>query len=61
MSCIKKSFSGQKVHPPSRVNLSKCLYEKMVDAFALFKIAHACSDCLKPKCLYGEKLAWIGG
>ena len=74
---MEKSCPGQEGHPPSRVNFSKRLYEKNVDPFARVKSwlsndnrARACSDRLVlieltrlggPKCLYGEKLAQLGG
>ena len=73
----EKSCPGQEGHHPSRVNFSKRLYEKKVDHFARVKSwlsngnsARACSDRLalteltwlgESKCLYGEKLAWLGG
>ena len=69
--------NDQEGHPPSRVNFTGCLYERKVDPFAWVKSwlsndnrAHACSDCLtlteltwlgEQECLYGEKLAWLGG
>ena len=67
---MEKSCPGKESHPPSRVNFSERLYEKKVDPFARVNSARACSGCLalteftrlgKPKCLYGEKLAWLGG
>jgi len=62
---MEKSCPGQEGHPPSRVNFTERLYEKKDD-----NRAGACSDCLalteltrlgEPKCLYGEKLAQLGG
>ena len=69
---MEKSCPGQERHPPSQVNFSERLYEKKVDPFSRVKSwlsndnsAHACSDRLtrlgEPKCLYGEKLARLGG
>ena len=74
---MEKSCPGQEGHPPSRVNLSECLYEEKVDPFARVKIwlsndnsARACSHRLalteftrlgEPKCLDGEKFARLGG
>ena len=74
---MEKSCPGQEGHPPSRINFSERLYEKKVDPFARVKSwlsndnsARAISDRLalteltrlgEPKCLYGEKLAWLGG
>ena len=67
---MEKSCPRKEGHPPSRVNFSECLYEKKVDPFARVNSARACSDCLalmeltrlgEPKCLYGEKLAQLGG
>ena len=74
---METSCPGQEGHPPSRVNFSKRLYEKKVDPTARVKSwlsndnsARACSDRLaltkltrlgEPKCLYGEKLARLGG
>ena len=74
---MEKSCPEQEGHPPSQVNFSGCLYEKKVDPFARVKSwvsnnngARACSDRLalaeltllgEPKCLYGEKLARLGG
>ena len=67
---MEKSCPGQEGHPLSRVKFSERLYEKKVDPFARANSAHACSDCLalteltqlgEPKCLYGEKLAQLGG
>ena len=58
---MEKSCPGQEGHPPSRVNFSARLYEEKVDP---------CSDHLalteltrlgELKCLYGEKLARLGG
>ena len=34
---MEKHCPGQEGHPPSRVNFSKCLYEKKVDPFARAK------------------------
>ena len=65
---MEKRCNGKEGHPPSRVNFSERLYEKKVDPFA--RASSACSDCLalteltrlgEPKCLYGEKLARLGG
>ena len=74
---MEKSCPGQEGHPPSRVNFTARLYEKNVDPSARAKSqlsnnnrARACSDRLfltelsrlgEPKCLYGEKLARLGG
>ena len=67
---MEKSCPAKGGHPPSRVNFSERLYEKKVDPFARSNSARACSDCLaltelswlgEPKCLYGEKLARLGG
>ena len=74
---MEKSCPGQEGHPPSRVNFTERLYEKKVDPSARAKSslsnnnrARACSDRLslteltrlgEPKCLYGEKLARLGG
>ena len=67
---MEKSCPGKEGHPPSRVNFSERLYEKKVDPFSRANSARACSDCLalteltrlgEPKCLYGEKLARLGG
>ena len=71
---MEKSCPGQEGHPPSRVNFTERLYEKKVDPFARAKRddnrARVCSDCLalteltrlgELKCLYGEKLARLGG
>ena len=67
---MKKSCPGKEGHPPRRVNFIERLYEKKVDPFARANSARACSDCLaltvltrldEPKCLYGEKLARLGG
>ena len=68
---MEKSCPGKEGHPPSRVNFSERLHEKKVEpAFAQANSARACSDCLtlteltrlgEPKCLYGEKLARVGG
>ena len=67
---MEKSCPGREGHPPSRVNFSECLYEKIVDPFARANSTRACFDCLalteltglgEPKCLYGEKLAGLGG
>ena len=67
---MEKSCPGKEGHPPSRVNLRERLYEKKIDPFARTNSARACSDCLaltkltrpgEPKCLYGEKLARLGG
>ena len=67
---MEKSCPGKEGHPPSRVNFSERLYEKKVDPFARANSACACSDCLalteltrlgEPKCLFGEKLARLGG
>ena len=67
---MEKSWPGQEGYPPSRVNFSERLHEKKADPFARANSARACSDCLalteltrlgKPKCLYGEKLAQLGG
>ena len=67
---MEKSCPGKEGHPPSRVNFSKHLYEKKVDPFARTNSVCTCSDCLalmeltrlgEPKCLYGEKLALLGG
>ena len=66
----EKSCPMKESHPPSQVNFSECLYEKKVDPFARANSARVCSDCLalteltrlgEPKCLYGEKLARLGG
>ena len=72
-----KRCPGQEGHPPSRVNFTERLHEKKVDPSAGAKSqlsnnnrARACSDRLslteltrlgEPKCLYGEKLARLGG
>ena len=62
---MEKSCPEKEGHPPSRVNFSKCLYEKKVDPFA-----QANSACLaltelnrlgEPKCLHGEMLARLRG
>ena len=74
---MKKSCPGQEGHPPSRVNFSECLCEKKFDPFARvrswfsnYNSARVCSDRLaltkltrlgEPKCLCGEKLAWLAG
>ena len=67
---MEKSCPDKEGHPPSRVNFSERLYEKKVDLFARANSARACSDFLaltkltrlgEPKCLYGEKLARLGG
>ena len=74
---MEKSCPGEEGHPPSRVNFTERLYERKVDPSALVKSwlsndnsARACSDRLslteltpagRAKCLYGEKLAWLGG
>ena len=74
---MQKRSSGQEGHPPSRVNFSERLYEKKLTPFARVnswlsnhKSARACSDRLalteltllgEPECLYGEKLARLGG
>ena len=67
---MEKSCTGKEGHLPSRVNFSERLYNKNVDPFARTNSARACSDCLalteltrlgEPKCLYGEKLAWLRG
>ena len=74
---MDKGCPGQEGHPPSRVNFTVRLYEKNVDPSARAKNylsnknrARACSDRLtlteltrlgEPKCLYGEKLARLGG
>ena len=66
----RKVVPGKEGHPSNRVNFSERLYEKKVDPFAQANSARACSDCLAlteltrlggPKCLYGEKLARLGG
>ena len=74
---MEKSCPRQEGHPTSRVNFSERLDEKKVERFARVKSwlsnensARACSDRLtlteltrlgEPKCLYGEKLARLGG
>ena len=67
---MEKSCPGQEGHHPSRVNFSERLYEKKVDPSARVNNARACSGHLalteltrldEPKCLYGEKLAQLGG
>ena len=67
---MEKSCPMKEGHPPSRVNFSERLYEKKVDPLAQANSARACSDCLalteltrlgEPRCLYGEKLAQLGG
>ena len=74
---MEKSCPRQEGHPPSRVTFSERFYEKKVDPFVQVKSwlsndnsARACSDRLalteliwlgEPKCLYGEKLAQLGG
>ena len=74
---MEKRCPGQEGHPPSRVNFSESLYEKKVNHIARVKSrlsndnnARAWSDRLtlteltrlgEPKCLYGEKLAQLGG
>ena len=74
---MEKSCPGQEGHPPSRVNFSERLYERKVDPSARVKSwlcndnsARACSGRLslteltrlgELKCLYGEKLARLGG
>ena len=74
---MEKSCRGQEGHPRSRVNFTERLHEKKVDPSARAKSwlsnnnsARACSDRLylteltrlgEPKCLYGEKLARLGG
>ena len=67
---MEKSCPGKEGHHPSRVNFSERLFEKKIDPFARANSARACSDCLalteltclgESKCLYGEKLARLGG
>ena len=67
---MEKSCPGKEGHPPNRVNFSERLYEKKVDPFPRANSVRASSDCLalteltrldEPKCLYGEKLARLGG
>lgn len=74
---MEKSCPGQEGHPPSRDNFTVRLYERIVDPSARVNnwlcndnIARACSARLSlteltrlgdPKCLYGEKLARLGG
>ena len=72
---MEKKCPGQEDHPPSLVNFTERLYERKVDPSARVKSwlcndnnARACSDLLsfteflgEPKCLYGEKLARLGG
>ena len=67
---MEKSCPRKEGNTPSRVNFSERLYEKKVDPFALANSACSFSDCLslmeltrqgEPKCLYGEKLARLGG
>ena len=74
---MEKSCPGEEGHPPSRVNFTERLYERKVDPSARVKSwlcndnsARACSDRLslteltpagRAKCLYGEKLARLGG
>ena len=67
---MEESCPGKEGHPSSLVNFSERLYEKKVDPFARANSARACSDPLalmklsrlgEPKCLYGEKLARLGG
>ena len=74
---MEKRCPEQEGHPPSRVNFTERLYEKKVDPSARAKSwlsnnnrARTCSDRLslteltrlgEPKCLYGEKLARLGG
>ena len=67
---MEKGCPRKEGHPHSRVNFSERLYEKKVDPLAQANSARTCSDCLtwteltrlgKPKFLYGEKLARLGG
>ena len=74
---MEKSCPGKEGHPPSRVSFSERLNEEKVEPFGRVKSwlsngngARACSDRLalteltrlgEPKCLYGEKLARLGG
>ena len=74
---MEKSCLGEEGHPPSRVNFTERLYERKVEPSARVKSwlcndnsGRACSDRLsfteltrlgEPKCLYGEKLARVGG
>jgi len=70
---MEKSCPGQEGHPPSRVNFTERLYEKKLTPLPEPRAenrARACSECLaltkltrlgEPKCLYGEKLARLGG
>ena len=73
---MDKSCPGKEGHPPpSRINFSERLYEEKVDTFAGVyswlsndNNVRACSYRLalttrlgEPKCLYGEKLAQLGG
>ena len=53
---MEKRCSGKETHPPSRVNLSKRLYEKKNNPFARANSACACSDCLG-----FTKFAWQWG
>ena len=74
---MEKRGPGQDGHPLNRMNFTEHLYERNVDPSAQVNSwlcnensARACSDLLslteltrvgEPKCLYGEKLARIGG
>ena len=74
---MEQSCPGQEGYPPSRVNFTERLHEKKVDPSARVKswlcndnIARVCSARLflteltrlgESKCLYGEKLARLGG
>ena len=74
---MEKSCPGLEDHPPSRVNFTERLYERKVDPSVRVKSwlcndnsARTCSGRLslteltrlgEPKCLYGEKLARLGG
>ena len=70
---MEKSCPGQEGYPPSRVNFSQRLYEKKVDPFARGKSWLSKNNSAErlaliglirmgqPKCLYGEKLAWLRG
>lgn len=51
-----KRCSGKETHPPSRVNLSKRLYEKKNNPFVRANSACVCSDCLG-----FTELAWQWG
>ena len=60
----------KRCHSPSRVNLSALFYDKKVEPFSrpnsqrLYMLRLCRLDRVdpvgRPKCLYGEKLAWLG-